>query len=231
MSAITAGNIIDKVEIIIQDLTNIRWTESELLGWLNDGQREIVKLKPETSITSLDSYTLSVGTKQSLPDGTGDDPAGIVLIDVPRNVASTSAKGVIRLVPRRVLDEQIGGWHADDGSVDIKHFCYDPRDPKHFYVYPPALATAEVELIYSSAPTDCASSASTISVDDVYANDLLNFVVYRAYLKDADYTANDTRATTQYNAFLKGLSLKEKAESASEPSRGMPPAGNPQPRG
>lgn len=219
MSAITAGNIIDKAGILLQDLTNTRWTEAELLGWLNDGQREIVKLKPETSITNLDSYTLTAGTKQTLPDGTGTEPAGIVLIDVPRNVAVASSGGVIRLIPRRILDDQIGTWHRAEGTVEIKHYTYDRRDPKHFYVYPPALATAEVELIYSSAPTDCTSSAATISIDDVYANDLLNYIVYMAYLKDADYTVNGARASSLRAAFFQGLSLKEQAETVTEPKQ------------
>ena len=215
MATITAANIIDKAKIVLQDLPSTRWTSDELLGWLNDGQREIVKLKPETSITST-TVTCVAGTKQTLPDD------GIVFIKVTRNMAEESNKQVVRLIDMHTLDDMLPGWHAMDGSINIEHYGYEPTDPKHFYVYPPALATAELELIYSSAPTDCATVDSTISVDDVYANGLKNYILYMAYLKDADYAANNTRALGMFSAFMQGLSSKQQAETANEPRGSRP---------
>ena len=44
--ALTVKNILDRVQISLQDTTNIRWTQTELLNYLNDAQREIALLKP-----------------------------------------------------------------------------------------------------------------------------------------------------------------------------------------
>ncbi len=211
MATITAGSVVEKAGTILQDVTNTRWPESELLGWLNDGQREVVKFKPDACIQSVD-HSFAEGTKQTLPDD------GIVFIHLGRNTAATSSKKVIRQINRRILDDQVPGWHAQDGTLDVEHYVYDPQDPKHFYVYPPAASGAQGELVYSASPTDCASTSSTIAVDDVYANTLLDYILYRAYLKDAEYSANDSRAQSAKSAFLEGLKLKESAESANEPA-------------
>ena len=37
-------HILSRVQNILQDNTNVRWTEGELLDYLNDGQREIVNI-------------------------------------------------------------------------------------------------------------------------------------------------------------------------------------------
>ena len=71
MGTILASAIVDKAEIILLDDTNVRWASTELLAYLNEGQRAIVLLKPDTNVTT-DSYPLVEGTKQSIPDGTSD---------------------------------------------------------------------------------------------------------------------------------------------------------------
>ena len=217
MATITALSTLSKVQTILQDTTGIRWPiDGELLGWLNDGQREVVLHKPEASVKN-ESLSLSVGsTKQSIP------ASGIMLVDVIRNMgAAGSTPGkAIRLVTRDVLDAQRPDWHSDtnDGGT-IQHFMYDPRDPKTFYVYPKAPATAHyIEVVYSAAPTDCATTAATIGVDDIYANALLDYVLYRAYSKDAEYAANGQLAMAHYTAFMNALGVKTQNEQSRNPN-------------
>jgi hypothetical protein len=95
---------------------------------------------------------------------------------------------------------------------------FDDRDPKHFYVYPPQPAAnpGYVEIIYSSAPS-AASADGNISIDDVYANALLDYILYRAYSKDADYAANNQRALGHFQAFQLSLQKKDIVELLNEP--------------
>ena len=217
MATITALSTLTKVQTILQDTTGIRWPiDDELLGWLNDGQREVVLNKPEASVKN-ESVTLTTGsTKQTIP------AAGIMLVDVVRNMGaagSTPGKAV-RLVTRDVLDAQRPDWHSDANTGNyIQHFMYDPRDPKTFYVYPKAPATAlYLELVYSAAPTDCATTASTIGVDDIFANALLDYVLYRAYSKDAEYAANGQLALAHYTAFANAFGIKPQNEQSRNPN-------------
>lgn len=210
--AITAQQIIDKAEIILQDNTNVRWPADELLGWLNDGQREIVKIKPEANPVN-GTMQLAVGTKQALPAG------GIQLIDVVRNMGSTgsTAGDVVTNIPRAVLDQTNRSWHTETPVATIDHYMFDDRDPKHFYVYPPSNGTGHVELIYSASPTDILIGAN-ITLDDYYSNALLNYILYRAYSKDANFSANDGRSRDAMNLFLNAMGIYETSEKANNPN-------------
>ena len=75
-------HILSRVQNILQDNTNVRWTEGELLDYLNDGQREIVNLRPDSTATHS-NVSLSAGTEQSIPTD------GLRLIKVVRNMSGT----------------------------------------------------------------------------------------------------------------------------------------------
>lgn len=216
---------ISRAAQILQDTTSVRWPEAELVGWLNDGQREVVLIRPDASVTNASAILTANSTKQTLPNG------GIRLLDVVRNMGADGLTpgNVVRLVSREVLDAQIPTWHSDAGQAAIKHFCHDPRDPKHFYVYPRPHATTVVqaEVLYSSAPADCVlpsvTPSAVISLDDVYGNALLDYVLYRAYSKDAEYAANVPRAAGHYGAFASSLGIKTKADLFTSPAAFAPP--------
>jgi hypothetical protein len=211
MGTILASAILTKAKTIVQDSTGVRWQTSELLGWLNDGQRAVVSLKPDASVKNI-AVALTVGSKQTIPAD------GIVMIDVVRNMGSGSTPGAaIRKIQRHVLDEQIPDWHTSaKASAVTLYAMFDPRNQKTYYIYPPAASATQIEIVYSCVPVDVATEASTITIDDIYAGPLLDFVLYRAYSKDAEYAGNDGRAAASYAAFLQTLGGKEKAEQENE---------------
>jgi hypothetical protein len=213
MATITAQTILDRATTILQDATNVRWTASELLGWLNDGQREIVLIKPD-SFTKNQSMVLVAGTKQQIPSD------GIMLIDVVRNmgVDGTTAGNAIRVVSREVLDAVNPDWHVQASNVVAKHFFFDPRDPKRFYVYPKSPGTNYVELVYSASPTDVAAVGNVITLDDIFMGALIDYVLYRAYSKDAEFAANKELAVGHYQAFANALGVKSQTQTATNPN-------------
>ena len=198
---ITAQSIVRRATDLLQDQTSVRWPVSELVRWLNDAQRAIVKVRPDSMNTTA-TMTLAAGSRQDL-DNASLAPLPAKLIEITRNMATTSTKGAVRLVPRQILDAQTPGWHALTGSVNILHYMFDPRDPKTFYVYPPATVLAQLEVMYAAYPTDIVEPAEgslfsavtgDISLPDIYADDLLNLVMARAYMKDSEYAGNEQRA-------------------------------------
>jgi hypothetical protein len=205
MATATAQRLIERASTILQDPDNTRWPENELLNWLNDGQREVALFKPD-AYPKVDTVALDEGTRQSIPDG------GSQLLDVLRNQGG----GVVTLVSRSVMDEHRPDWHQVDSSAEVKHFMFDERNPKTFWVYPPNDGTGSVEVLYSAAPEDVAVE-DTILIDDTYANALVDYILYRAYMKDADYAANDQRAANQYNRFLSSLGAMDQRETADNP--------------
>jgi hypothetical protein len=142
------------------------------------------------------------------------------LIDVVRNVSGRA----VTQVERRILDETLPNWHETAaGTNKIEHYVYDPADPKNFYIYPKgASGTHSLEVIYSSAPSeisisDFSSDTTVISLDDVYANCILDYVLYRSYQKDSEFAGNAQRAMMHYQSFANALGVKTQADSATTP--------------
>ena len=222
--ALTVKNILDRVQFTLQDTTNIRWTQTELLNYLNDAQREIALLKPDaTSINT--NIQLATGTQQSLPDG------GYRILRVVRYMASAAVGATggraIRQVSMESLDSQDPNWHDPTATglskhtTIVKHWVYDEMDPKTFYVYPGVAGNAFVEIIYSLVPgvLDYSSSGSSnLGVIDIYGNAVIVYILYKAYVKDAENAGNQNRATGHYNLFLSTMGQKSQLDQAYSPA-------------
>lgn len=228
---ITASSLVHRATDLLQDQTSVRWPANELVRWLNDAQRAIIKVRPDCMNTTA-TMRLIAGTRQSLLSATASGgtttltPVPAKLIEITRNLAASSAKKAVRLVPREILDAQTPGWHAITGVIDILHYMFDARDPRAFYVYPPALNTAELEVMYSAYPTDITEPADgslwsvvsgNISLPDIYADDILNFMLFRAYSKDSEYAGNATRAGSYMALLTQSLGDEIKATIAVAP--------------
>lgn len=226
MGTLTGANIISRVQDTLQDTTSVRWPEAELLRYINDAQREIINFRPEASSTHA-NVQLATGTEQTLPT------SGLRLIKVVRgmNGTSTSATGLraIRIVDADILNTQEPDWHNPGVSGDAahgtvpKHYIFDEDDPRKFYVYPGVAGTAYVEIVFSASPTDLTATSSTIAVDDIFANAIIDFVLYRAYMKDAEYAANNERAQSHYALFGSSIGNGGQAQELLSPNSGSTP--------
>lgn len=224
--AITVGSVVDKARAVLQDTTSVRWPDDELIGWVNDAQREIALIKPDAS-SKNETMPMVPGTKQSLPTD------GLRLLRVVRNMTdATSNIGgrAIRLVSREILDAQQPEWHDPNTTGEsafgdvVKHYMYDEQDPLHFYVYPgisniPNGATIpHIEIIYSGNPADVTQMADNISIPDLYQNAILNYVLYMAYMKDAEYAGNAQRASSHYQIFTAAVTGKGQVDVITTPN-------------
>jgi len=214
MATTKVATLIDTAGIILQDTSQVRFPQAELLTFLNDGQREIVLHRPDAK-TVNGTMTCVAGSKQSIPT------TGLRLIDVVRNDGGRA----ITQIDRKILDETLPDWHntAADATKKVEHFVYDPADPKNFYVYPNATTSMDIEIIYSTAPADLTYSATqVISLDDIYANAILDYMLYRAYQKDSEYAGNAERSMMHYQSFANGLGIKTRADAATDPRPNNP---------
>lgn len=217
-----------------------RWTQRELVSWLNDGQKAIAKYMP-SSCSRVDAIKLAAGTKQSIErlfagsvrsDGnlTTTNIYGGYLQSVIRNMgADGNTPGrAIRLVDREVMDVNNPVWHSETGTY-VSQYMFDPRMPKVFYVYPgvPPATNAWIEISYLSDPVEVAiagnyemdgTSLVTISVDDKYVDDLVNYILARAYMKDAEFAANGNLAQAHAQLFTASINSQAAALSGVNPN-------------
>lgn len=201
MPTITAAQIIDRAGIALQDIGNVRWKRAELLDYLNAGQRETVVRKSNAWVMRTNK-TLDPGTLQTLPTSTDSgavDP--ILLIDVPSNACGPA----VRRIERALLDNYNSNWRNAAQTTLVQHFMFDQQDPKRFLVYPPNDGTGCIEIMYSATPPAISVDTALITLDDIYQDALLDYVLYRAFSKDAEYAADPTRAAARYAAFAASL--------------------------
>jgi hypothetical protein len=212
--ALKPNDILLRAADIIQDQTNVRWPQEELLRYLNDARREIAVVRPDLYATTS-TVTLVAGTKQSLPTD------GIRLIDVIRNMPAGAAGAAIRIVEREILDAQKPSWHTETASAATKHFMYDERNPRVYYLYPPATGSHQIEITYGQTPTDIALAnigSTELLQEDVYTGAMVDYVCYRAFSKDSEYAGNAGRAQAHYQQFINSLGLGGKVQMTQSPN-------------
>jgi hypothetical protein len=206
MPTTKAIDLINRVAVTLQDPTFVRWTQQELLNYLNDAQRQVVLFRPDAKTVNT-THTCVAAAKQTLAAD------GLRLINVLRNKDGRA----ITKVDRKILDVQLPNWwETPVDATGVKHFVYDAIDPKVFYLFPKPAVTNQIEIVYATSPADLlvsnfTSDTQVISIDDIYANAIMDYMMYRSYQKDSEF-ANLNRAGLFFQAFGNALGIKTQAD-------------------
>lgn len=237
-SSILVREFLSRVSTALLDMAPQfeRWSESELVGAINDGQRAIAKYLPY-SCSQVVIFKLTPGARQSIEyiSGSRVYPAGTeiygsMLLSLNSNRGSTGAdEGVsIRAVSVETLDSTNPSWRSKTSDT-IKHYTFDPRTPKHFNVYPAPSGDVYVEgsmlcnptPIVISSPGQFAvggSSATKLSIDDTFSDDLFNYVLARSNMKEAEFSGNANLAATYTAMFVNSINAQASAMTGQNPN-------------
>ena len=217
------SDIATRVRTLLNDQTApYRWLDSEIILWTNDAQKMIVINRPDSCVQNS-VVSLVAGTLQSVPS------TAIRLLDVVRNMgADGSTPGrAIRIVERDLVDSLDPNWHAAKGALVIKNFMYDERNPRQFFVNPPATSSSMVLVSCSKNPATLTALTDTLEVNDIYLQVIVDYVMFRAYSKDAEFSANAQLASGYLQAAYAMLGIKLKKDVGFSPelnNRGASPS-------
>lgn len=222
MATVKVVDLLSKVRTLLQDATGVRWSSLELQGWLNDAYRAVLILRPDSN-TLVGEFACVAGPRQNITSAFANAER---LVSVARNTAATSGFGAVRVTSRSNLDRMLPNWFASTPSVNVELYTFDPRTPKEFMVYPPATTAARLEVEYTQVPAAHALSQSqlentatteVIRIADIFADALVDFVLYRAFSKDAGVSSNAARAVAHLQAFQTNLGAGGQTNAASQP--------------
>src|SRR5579864_468359 len=223
-------DFLQRVMWILQDDTSVRWTANELVDWVNEAQTAMQALRPD-STEEKTSITLVPGAFQDLDQRSADllHPS-TKLLKVTRNTAIEGRRRALRLVPRQLLEAVKPDWETSPPATDAVNYMTDPNMPNAFWVYPPApvpspqVPAMMVEVEYSATPTPIQPMnlagktwrdiIGNISVKDRFIIPLVDYILYRAYLKDAEYGGNGARAQTHFSQFQNALMADQQGTMA-----------------
>lgn len=184
-------NLITRFGDLMNDADSVRWTAAERINWINDGQRELVTFKDDANVKTA-VMTLTVGARQSLGNTTDC-----------HKILTVRAGGTNRSVlpcDRSTLDAFSPDWMASANDDPVKHWMPD-ESPTAVWVYPSRLnAGAQMLVTYVAIPPTVTTS-DNLGVRDGYAENILNYMLYRAYSKDAEFSGNGQLAAAAYQLF------------------------------
>lgn len=201
-------DLVDNAETILFDTTNARWDATELATYLSYGETAIVSRKPDAYVKH-EAFILVAGTLQTVTDA-------VLIFDITRNMGTggSTAGNAITRIDKAILDAALPGWHADTASATVKHWMYDESDPQRFHVYPPQPSSSfgYVDGVWSAFPAEI-ESGDDINLDDIYREALLDYILFRAYTKDAAVAPEaGQRASAYAQLFLNEIGSKESIE-------------------
>jgi hypothetical protein len=220
---LTVGDLLVRARRILQEISadGTRWTNIELVDWLNEAYATIVDICPSAySITS--EMTCVAGTRQTIPEEAER------LIDVIRNTSTDAGGAIITRTSREAMNASRRRWHGEPQTNSLENYMIDVMDQRHFYVYPPATDTATLEILYSRVPENhlpaeaMVTSTERLRLSDTYAPILLDLVLARAFSKDAETAANAQRAQMHSQSATAALGLKIQSISPSPSPAGAP---------
>lgn len=214
--------ILNQVAEILQDTGFTTWTTAQLIGALNTACKMVCNYRPDAHTTESD-VTLVEGTGQSLP------AVAQRLVDVLHNGDSANPGPALRLVDKKTKDQMEPGWHAEQKAATFYEVVYDERNPKRFYISPPANNTSpKIRVIVSTVPTDIAGNADVATTDfpliEKYAPPVQEFMLYLAMSRDSERTPNGQRAAYHLNNFYNMLGVKTRSDNNNSPRPRAPGA-------
>ena len=211
---VLASAIINRVRsLLVDEETTPRWTDTELLRHLSDGQRTIAMMQPD-SASRISSVLLASGTRQSLPAD------GQQLLSIIRNMGTTGTTPgrAIRITRREIMDDQVPDWHAVAKANYTSNYMYDPQDATAFFVYPPSNGTNYVELNYTFIPAEITALTDAIELSDMYLTPLTDYIMFRAHQKDADSSSGSQVADMYLKIFTLFLQGSDGGELENNPN-------------
>lgn len=213
---IQVSAILERCGNLLLDAQHVRWSTLELIDWINEAVGEILNLKPAAGAKSA-VYTLVPGTLQALPDNV------IQLLKIDRNIAADGVTPgrVVTITDQSLMNHSDPDWHKAKPKAEIRHYMYDERVPRVFYVYPPALAATRVQLAYAELPEEVTSPDDTIGLNPEFAAAITNYVMFRAMSKDSEYS-NAAAAVAYQQAFMGSMGAEVQGEQATSPNRAKP---------
>lgn len=212
---IIASDIVARVRTQLVDSGVIaRWSDTELLQWLSDGQRTIVALQPSAS-NKVVPVALSAGARQAIPAD------GYVLLDVicNCNVDGSVPGRTVRVTTKESLDTLNASWMAATRSAIAQNYTYDPNDQTHFMVNPPNDGTGYVLLNYAEHPAEVTTLAQALVVNEIYRTPLMDYMLFRAHQKDSDFAGGSGPAQMYFQTFLAFMGQQPGAQLDDSPNQ------------
>lgn len=206
-----ASDVVASVRATLQDYDVDRYTDADILKQVNGARRALAVARPDV-YSDVIIHPLVAGARQPVPADCND------FYELQMNRGVGDAPGApISVIEREFLDKYQPGWLAATPGT-TEHFAFDERTPGFFYVSPPAVAGAKVDLAYAKIPADVVLGATLNAQEGLMQDTLADYAVARLLLGDAESPANTQRGLLHLQLFASATGSDLKALLRSSPN-------------
>lgn len=176
-------DVADRVRRQFGDESSVQVTDTDIIRWVNDAQREIIAQTEDLLQTSVTTNTVANQQDYDVP------PDMFVLRSLHYKPVSVSSFIRLKSLSMEQFDEYIDGW---EGSL------YAASDPIVYHIYAgkirlfPIPATAQTNVLkiyYSRKPVDVAALVDTVDLPDTYFNAVVSYCLAKSFEMDEDWGA------------------------------------------
>jgi len=211
MGTIVVQDTIDKTRADLVDADAVTWSDADLIEDYNEALRAFAQIKPD-SCQVTGAIPLVAGTVQTLPAN------GTIVFDVFQNEVSERR---ITQVDEELLDETARFWPAGNRTIDVRHFCYDPRNKNQFRCWPPNNGEGSVLASYGTVPGPVAY-LDVLPIGDQWEPAIYTYILGAAYRRNTQ-RQDLTKATAYMGRFAQMLGLGAAAEGVTSPKVSQSP--------
>lgn len=205
----TPAEVIAEVRRLIQDTkTPYRYSDTMLLGFVNQTLKRIAMIRPDLFAVITDISTTPDTVVQSVPTD------ALRLIEL----FSVKGGGALVEVTRDTLDQTAPGWVAETPGVPINYMRH-VRNPYRYFLYPAPVTGIELVGEYAKAPPYYAIDAEIVELQDVYFPVVVDGVVFLAESVDNEHV-NSNRAKLFQDAFIQALGVSLQSRTLTDTETG-----------
>jgi hypothetical protein len=205
----TPTEVITEARVLIQDTkVPYRYSDTVLLGFVNQTIRRMVMLRPDLFTTVTDITTTADICEQALPS------TAVRLVEIFRVKNSTS----IEEVDRDLFDRSYPQWTTDASGTPTKYIRH-PRNPRAYFLYPRPTAGTVLVGEYVVTPPVYALADSIAVLPNAYFGALIDGTVYLAESIDNEHV-NSGRAKMFYDSFVQTLGVDLQSRTVTDTESG-----------
>lgn len=205
----TPQQVITEVRRLIQDTaTPYRYSDTDLLGFVNLTLRRMAMLRPDLFIVYGDIPTQANQAMQQLPE------------DAIRLVEIFSVKGgnVVHETVREMLDASHPGWQSETAGTPTNYIRH-VRNPNRFFLSPPPASGVVLKGEYVQSPPSYKITQTIELLPDTYLPVVVDGTVYLAESVDNEH-ANSGRATAHMQMFESALGVSLRGRTITDTEMG-----------
>ena len=208
-----ASDVLDRCSRELNDTARVRWTLTDLLGFLTDAMRQTVLLRPDANATVAVVQLTAGNTKQQIPTG------AIRFLSLVRNMGAGGLVPGLPIVPttREAMDAASATWHTDAPAAEIDHYLYNADTQQYFYVSPPPAAGVYVEMEYAMDVTELTAGTDTLPLPSIWIEPLREYVLYRAFSVNNASMADKQNALNHLKQFYLAIGEEGRAKALFNP--------------